>query len=44
LRPARVYFVSGDVHFSGKRLARMPAQVFCNGQMTLEAELLGVML
>lgn len=42
--PARVYFVSGDVQFSGKRLARMPAQVFCNGQMTLEAELLGVML
>lgn len=42
--PARVYFVSGDVKFSGRRMARMPAQVFCNGQMTMEMELLGVML
>jgi len=42
--PARVYFVSGDVQLSGRRLARMPAQVFCNGQMTMEMELLGVML
>jgi 3-hydroxyacyl-[acyl-carrier-protein] dehydratase len=42
--PARVYFVSGNVKFSGRRMARMPAQVFCNGQMTMEMELLGVML
>ena len=42
--PARVYFVSGDVQFSGRRMAKMPGQVFCNGQMTMEMELLGVML
>lgn len=42
--PARVYFVSGNMQISGRRLARMPAQVFCNGQMTMEMELLGVML
>lgn len=42
--PARVYFVAGDVQISGRRLARMPAQAFCNGQMTMEMELLGVML
>lgn len=42
--PARVYFVSGDIKLSGRRMARMPAQVFCNGQMTMELELLGVML
>lgn len=42
--PARVYFVSGNTKVSGRRLARMPAQAFCNGQMTLEAELLGMLL
>lgn len=42
--PARVYFVSGNAQISGRRLARMPAQVFSNGQMTMEMELLGVML
>ncbi|MCA8978052.1 MAG: hypothetical protein KDC98_25220 [Planctomycetes bacterium] len=42
--PARVYFVSGDIRISGRRLARMPAQVFCNGEMKMEMELLGVML
>lgn len=42
--PARVYFVSGDMKVSGRRLARMPAQAFCNGQMTLELVLLGTML
>jgi 3-hydroxyacyl-[acyl-carrier-protein] dehydratase len=42
--PARVYFVSGDVRLSGRRLARMPAQAFCNGTMTLDLELLGAML
>jgi 3-hydroxyacyl-[acyl-carrier-protein] dehydratase len=42
--PARIYFVSGDVRLSGRRLARMPAQAFCNGTMTLDLELLGAML
>lgn len=42
--PARVYFVAGDMQVSGRRLARMPAQAFCNGQMTMEMELLGMML
>ncbi|MCA8952009.1 MAG: hypothetical protein KDE27_21040 [Planctomycetes bacterium] len=42
--PARVYFVSGKVRLSGQRLARMPAQVFCDGEMKMETELLGVML
>jgi len=42
--PARVYFVSGDLRISGRRLARTSAQVFCNGEMKLEMELLGVML
>jgi 3-hydroxyacyl-[acyl-carrier-protein] dehydratase len=42
--PARVYFVSGNIQLSGRRMAKMPGQVFCNGQMTMEMELLGVML
>ncbi len=42
--PARIYFVAGDVRLSGRRLARMPAQAFCNGTMTLDLELLGAML
>jgi 3-hydroxyacyl-[acyl-carrier-protein] dehydratase len=42
--PARVYYVSGNIQVSGRRLARMNAQVFCNGQMTMEMELLGTML
>jgi len=42
--PARVYFVSGDVKLSGRRLARMPGQVFCNGEMKMEMEMLGVLL
>lgn len=42
--PARVYFVSGNLKISGRRLARMPAQAFCNGEMKMETELLGVML
>jgi len=42
--PATVYFVSGDVRLSGRRLARMPAQVFCKGEMKMEMQLLGVML
>ena len=41
---SRVYFVSGDVKISGRRLAKMPAQVFCNGQMTMEMTVMGVML
>lgn len=42
--PARVYFVSGDVRISGRRLAKMPAQVFCNGEMVMEMQIMGVML
>lgn len=42
--PARVYFVSAKGQVSGKRLARFPAQAFCNGSMTMEMELLGVLL
>lgn len=42
--PARVWFVSGNVQISGRRLAKMTAQVFCNGQMTLETQIMGVML
>lgn len=42
--PARVHFVSGGGTISGNRLARFPAQAFCNGQMVLEMELLGVLL
>lgn len=41
---ARVYFVCGDVQISGRRLAKMPAQVWCDGQMKMEMELLGVLL
>ena len=42
--PPRVYFVSGNLRISGRRMARMPAQVFCNGTMTMEMELIGVLL
>jgi 3-hydroxyacyl-[acyl-carrier-protein] dehydratase len=42
--PARVYFAAKVLKISGRRLARMLAQVFCNGQMTLEMEVMGVML
>lgn len=42
--PARVHYVAGNIQVSGRRLARMNAQVFCNGQMTMEMELLGTML
>ncbi|MFN6194392.1 MAG: 3-hydroxyacyl-ACP dehydratase FabZ family protein, partial [Planctomycetota bacterium] len=40
----RVHFVAGNLQLSGRRLARMHAQVFCNGQLTLEAVGMGVML
>ncbi|MFY9341163.1 MAG: 3-hydroxyacyl-ACP dehydratase FabZ family protein [Planctomycetota bacterium] len=42
--PARVCFVAGNVVTSGRRLAKMDAQVFCNGQMTMEMRVMGVML
>ncbi len=42
--PARVYFVSSRGQVSGNRLARFPAQAFCNGQMVMDMELLGVLL
>lgn len=41
---SRVHFVAGNLQISGRRLARMHAQVFCNDQMTLEAFVMGVML
>jgi len=42
--PARVYFVSGHGTVSGTRLARFPAQAWCNGRVIMEMELLGVLL
>ena len=42
--PARVYFVSSVAKISGRRLARMNAQVFSGGQMTMEMKVMGVML
>ncbi len=42
--PARVYFVSGSCVVSGRRLAKMAAQVFANGQMIMEMTVMGVML
>lgn len=41
---SRVHFVAGDLQLSGRRLAKMHAQVFANGQMTLETHVMGVML
>lgn len=42
--PATIYFVSGNLRLSGRRMARMPAQVFCNGTIAAEMELIGVLL
>jgi 3-hydroxyacyl-[acyl-carrier-protein] dehydratase len=42
--PARIYFVSGEGNVSGRRLARFPAQAFCNDQLVMDMELLGVLL
>jgi 3-hydroxyacyl-[acyl-carrier-protein] dehydratase len=42
--PARVHFVGARGSVSGSRLARFPAQAFCNGQLVLDMELLGVLL
>ncbi|MCY2958485.1 MAG: 3-hydroxyacyl-ACP dehydratase FabZ family protein [Planctomycetota bacterium] len=42
--PARVYFVAGPGVVSGRRLARYPTQAFCNGQLVMDMELLGVLL
>ncbi len=42
--PARVHFVARVVQISGRRLAKMEAQVFCNGQMTMEMHIMGAML
>lgn len=42
--PARVYFVSKVLKVSGRRMARMHAQVFCEGQMKLDMTVIGVML
>ena len=42
--PARVYFVSSIAKISGSRLARMNAQVFCDGAMVMEMQVMGAML
>jgi len=42
--PSRVHFVSTQGDVSGNRLARLPAQAFCNGHLIMEMELLGVLL
>ena len=42
--PARVYFVSSIEKISGRRLARMNAQVFCEGSMVMEMTVMGAML
>jgi 3-hydroxyacyl-[acyl-carrier-protein] dehydratase len=42
--PARVWFVSSIVNISGRRLAKMRTEVFCNDQLILEAKIMGVML
>ncbi len=41
---SRVYFVSARGRRSGNRLAKYPAQAFCDGKMVLEMELIGVLL
>lgn len=42
--PARVYFVSSVQKISGRRLARMNAQVFSEGAMKMEMVVMGAML
>ena len=42
--PARVYFVSAKGSVSGLRLARYPAEAWCNGKRVMEMELLGVLI
>jgi len=42
--PATVYFVSKIGQHRGERLARYPAQTFCDGKLVMEMELLGTML
>lgn len=41
---SRVHFVSVRGRRSGRRLAKYPAQAFCDGKMVLEMELIGVLL
>lgn len=42
--PAMLHIVSGNLRISGKRMARMPAQVFNHGELVTELELIGVLL
>ena len=42
--PARVYYASKVGVTSGTRIARYPAQAFCNGKLILTMELLGLPL
>ncbi len=37
-------FVAGGLQVSGRRLAKIHTQVFCNGAMTLETTVMGMML
>jgi 3-hydroxyacyl-[acyl-carrier-protein] dehydratase len=40
----RVHFVSRRGRQSGGRVARYPAQAFCNGKLVMDMELIGVLL
>jgi 3-hydroxyacyl-[acyl-carrier-protein] dehydratase len=42
--PARVHFVAGRGQVSGSRLAKFPSQAFCNNQLVMDMELMGVIL
>lgn len=42
--PSRVYFASCRGRRSGNRVARYPAQAFCNGKLVMDMTLLGVLL
>ncbi len=42
--PATVFFVSRTGEGSGNRIARYPAQAYCDGKMVMDMTLLGVLL
>ncbi len=44
LPSSRIYFVSAQGRRSGNRMARYPAQAFCNGKMVMDMDLLGALL
>ena len=41
---SRIYFASVKGQRSGNRMAKYPAQAFCNGKMVMDMDLLGVLL